>query len=60
VKIERLEVMKAIRTSAAPSIHDGISKSVVSRCSAGESAARCARSMSDSSSVDCSCMRTVT
>ena len=59
VNTERLEVMKKIRTSAAPSAHDGSSKSVVSCCSAGDSAARWARSSSDSSSVDCSCIRTV-
>ena len=44
-----------MRTSAAPSAHDGSSASAVIRVRA----ALCARSSRDSSRVDCICIRTV-
>jgi hypothetical protein len=50
--------MTAIRTSAAPSIHDGILR--VNSARAPPFAAFSARLRIDSSSADCICIRTVT
>jgi hypothetical protein len=52
-------VMKMMRMSAAPSASEGIGTCLVMSASAPLSATACARSSSDSSSVDCICMRTV-
>ncbi len=51
--------MNAIRTSAAPTAQEGISQLFVIAANASDPAACVARSVSESSSVDCSCMRTV-
>ena len=50
-------VMKAMRTSAAPTIHEGMDRLI--SASAPPSAALWARLSIDSSRVDCICMRTV-
>ena len=50
--------MKATRTSAAPTIHDGMVRLI--SASAPPSAALWARLSIDSSRVDCICIRTVT
>ena len=56
VRTPRSEVMKMMRTSAAPSIHEGTSRRVISD-RAVYLAAFSARSSSDSSRLSCSCIR---